>query len=135
MADPHSPGTLHGGPLIHGKAVPTLPARDLEVSILFYARLGFRVAARYQAFGGPYAVLAQGDVELHLFQRPALDPGKNEGGCYLRVADARALHAALYTAGIEGLGTLKDRPWGVREFALVDPSGNLVRMGQTLRVP
>jgi hypothetical protein len=27
---------------------------------------------------------------------------------------------------------LEDKPWGLREFALVDPEGNLVRIGQVM---
>jgi hypothetical protein len=27
---------------------------------------------------------------------------------------------------------LQDKPWGMREFAVVDPDGNLVRIGQVL---
>jgi hypothetical protein len=27
---------------------------------------------------------------------------------------------------------LEDKPWGLREFALVDPDGNLVRIGQVM---
>lgn len=128
MSDP-----LHPGPLFQGQAVPTLPARDLEESLAFYAQLGFTVAARYTAFGGPYAVLRQGGLELHLFQRTGFDPARNDAGCFLRVGDAAGLHATLHARSVQGLGALKDRPWGVREFALVDPSGNLLRIGQPLR--
>jgi hypothetical protein len=27
---------------------------------------------------------------------------------------------------------LEDKPWGLREFALVDPDGNLIRVGQII---
>ena len=27
---------------------------------------------------------------------------------------------------------LEDKPWGLREFALVDPEGDLVRIGQVM---
>jgi hypothetical protein len=27
---------------------------------------------------------------------------------------------------------IEDKPWGMREFALVDPNGNLIRVGHDL---
>jgi hypothetical protein len=27
---------------------------------------------------------------------------------------------------------LETKPWGMREFAIVDPDGNLIRIGQTI---
>jgi hypothetical protein len=27
---------------------------------------------------------------------------------------------------------LEDKPWGLREFAVVDPDGNLIRIGQII---
>jgi hypothetical protein len=34
--------------------------------------------------------------------------------------------------GIPRQDVLEDKPWGMREFAIVDPNGNLLRIGQTL---
>jgi hypothetical protein len=28
--------------------------------------------------------------------------------------------------------TLENKPWGLREFAIVDPDGNLLRIGQII---
>ena len=38
----------------------------------------------------------------------------------------------LPSEGIPRLTAPVDQPWGMREFALVDPSGNLVRIGHDL---
>jgi len=53
------------------------------------------------------------------------------------VADVNALSrafaaAALPGAGIPRLDAVADKPWGMREFAVVDPDGNLLRIGQAL---
>jgi uncharacterized glyoxalase superfamily protein PhnB len=32
-------------------------------------------------------------------------------------------------AGIPRLVPLQDRPWGMREFAVIDPNGSLLRIG------
>jgi hypothetical protein len=30
------------------------------------------------------------------------------------------------------MDALEDKPWGLREFAVIDPDGNLLRIGQLL---
>jgi len=30
------------------------------------------------------------------------------------------------------MDTLEDKPWGLREFAVIDPDGNLIRIGQVI---
>ena len=42
--------------------------------------------------GGAYAILRRGDVEMHFFAHPALDPWTSHAGCYWRVVDADAWH-------------------------------------------
>lgn len=112
------------------KAVPALPARDMDELLRFYARMGFRLAARYGEYGGDFAIVVRGDLELHFFGHPTVDPKENYAGCYLRVADVDALHRELVRAGVAKADGLADKPWGMRELAIVDPSGNLLRVGQ-----
>ncbi len=116
---------------IEGKVVPILPTHDVDETIDFYERLGFEVRGR---FGGRrvYVVLRRDDAELHFFYLSSADPRTNTNGCYLRIEDADA----LYEEWREVLGRLappKDRAWGLREFTLVDPSGNLIRVGSPIR--
>jgi hypothetical protein len=60
--------------------------------------------------------------------------------CYVRVDDADAVHAEWEAIGIphdEATGSRLEPPmltdYGMREFALVDPSGNLLRVGSQPR--
>ena len=115
---------------MEGKAIPTLPARDLDETVAFYQRLGFALARRYPEHG--YAVVSRGAIELHFFAHDHVDAGHSHTGCYLRVDDARALYDEWRQSGVEGVTGLEDKPWRMREFALVDPSGNLLRVGQPL---
>lgn len=116
-------------------AIPILPCRAVDVTVAFYKRLGFE--------GGPhaadssYAILRRGAVELHFFTHKELDPADSSAGCYIRVLDVdtvyrQFLSSKLPGAGIPRMDTLQDKPWGLREFAIVDPDGNLVRIGQVL---
>jgi hypothetical protein len=66
-----------------------------------------------------------------------LTPNENETSCYWRVRDADRFYQEfarlnLPSEGIPRLTAPVDQPWGMREFTLVDPSGNLVRVGHDL---
>ena len=117
------------------RAVPILPSRDLRETLAFYERLGF------EDNGGPweewnYLILGRGNAELHFWGDPSVDPLTTSFSCYLRVADADALHAEWERVGVPrdtSNGSRLERPvdtdYGIREFALIDPSGNLLRVG------
>jgi catechol 2,3-dioxygenase-like lactoylglutathione lyase family enzyme len=114
-------------------AIPILPSRSLPATIAFYARLGFEG----EIVGEGYAILTRGEVELHFFAHPLLVPEDSWAGCYVRVADVEPLYRAFQAAGLPPRGiprmdALADKPWGLREFAVVDEDGNLMRIGQVL---
>jgi catechol 2,3-dioxygenase-like lactoylglutathione lyase family enzyme len=116
--------------------IPVLPARDLDATIRFYGALGFSLVYEQEA-PDPYAILELHGEELHFFEHRALDPTTSITGCYLRVTDADALFRVWSTlglgpTGLPRIGEIADRPWGMREFHLVDPSGNLIRVGHPI---
>ena len=109
-----------------GRAIPVLPAGDWAESIAFWSKLGFEV-------NGPdhdYVVARRGDLEVHLYADTGIECFTNNSSCYLRVEDAAALRAEWQEAGVVPLAAVEDKPWGMREFHVVDPAGNLVRVGQ-----
>ena len=116
-----------------GVAIPILPARDLGETRAFYERLGFRALGWWPN----YAILVRGDLELHFFSFEGLAPGESYAQCYWRVQDVDALHAEfqaldLPRSGIPRVARVEDKPWGMREFAIVDPNGTLIRVGQAI---
>lgn len=116
-------------------AIPILPARSLRATLAFYARLGFE--GEIMGAHDEYAILTRGDLELHFFAHPDVVPAESHAGCYLRVGDVDAIYrafarAALPGAGIPRMDVIGDKPWGMREFAVVDENGNLLRIGQVL---
>jgi catechol 2,3-dioxygenase-like lactoylglutathione lyase family enzyme len=116
-------------------ACPILPARDLAAAEAFWRKLGFDTR-RFDTEG--YLIAGRDGVELHVFRHPALDPAANDAGAYLRVEDVDALGAEWAAAGLpaEGIPRLVpagDTPWGMRELALIDPDGNLIRAGAPVR--
>lgn len=117
-------------------AIPILPCRDLDETVAFYGSLGF-VLEFEQTEPDVYAILRLEEAEIHFFGYPGLDPAESYAGCYLRVSDADALYGAwslrgLPSQGFPRLGPIADRPWGLREFHLLDPNGSLIRIGHIL---
>ena len=115
---------------------PILPSRDLDETRAFYQQLGF---VAWFGKGGPwtYEILSRGQLVVHFFAEPSLKPGENDTSIYWRVKDADRFHHVcaalnLLDEGIPRLTAPVDQPWGMREFTLVDPSGNLVRVGHDL---
>ena len=104
-------------------AVAILPARDLDESQAFFERLGFAPASRYDAHG--YRILrdpAGASVHLTKVDSGWVDADRNAHGIYLYSKDVEAL--------AEEFGcTAEAKPWGLREFAVSDPLGTLVRVG------
>jgi predicted lactoylglutathione lyase len=119
-------------------AVPILPSRDLDETLAFYERLGF--ANR----GAPpgvwdYLIIGRGHIELHFYREPDVDPLTTAASCYLRVEDADRLHDEWAGIGVphdaatgSRLVAPVDTDYGMREFALVDRNGNLLRAGSPL---
>ena len=115
-------------------AIPILPSRSLNNTVAFFRRLGFEGGIHRH---GDYAILTRGTIELHFFTQRELRPAESSAGCYVRVSDVESIYRAFALAelprkGIPRQDALEDKPWGMREFAIVDPDGNLLRIGQTL---
>lgn len=120
-------------------AVPMLPARDMDDTVAFYGRLGFEPVFRVPDPEG-YVIIRREALELQFFSWPGLDPAAAYTGCYLRVADVDRLYrdfavARLPARGIPSLSGIEKKFFGMREFRLVDPNGNLLRVGQLMRHP
>jgi len=53
----------------------------------------------------------------------------------LRADDLDALYGELRAAALGRISAPEARPWGVTEFQVWDPSGNLLRLGQPTPPP
>ena len=108
--------------------IPMLPVRNLDEAVRFLASLGWKEQSRYPG----YVISARDNAQLHVFEYPDVVPLANDGACYIRVSDVQTLHDEFESAGIERLGPLVAQEWGMKEFTVVDPSGNLFRFGWPL---
>ena len=123
-------------------AVPILPSRDLGATRAFYERLGFESTGAAPPEEWNYLILRRGGVQLHFYGDPSVDPLTTDRGCYVYADDADQLHREWHAAGVptdpatgSRLEAPVDTDYGMREFALVDPSGNLVRVGSPQVTP
>jgi catechol 2,3-dioxygenase-like lactoylglutathione lyase family enzyme len=126
------------------RTIPILPCRSIDATLAFYGALGFEVTYR-QERPNTYAAIVRGGIELQFFVLKALEPDANWSSCYVIVDDVDALYAAMTeglraatgkvtTRGYPRIGALRDMSYGVRQFVVVDPAGNHIRIGQPIDV-
>ena len=111
----------------------TLPVTDLPEAIAFYERAGFsvRVFTDEHDQPGDFAFVEYDDESVFDLGVADIDPDRNGAGCYLIVRGVDDWHTRM-TATELPVTPLADQPWGMREFTLTDPSGNHVRIGQSI---
>jgi hypothetical protein len=114
------------------ETIPILPSRDFDETAEFFARLGFEEGGRWPE---SYLILEHPTgIELHFFWSKKLTARSNDHGAYVRFATADevdALHATWAAADL-GAGKItqpENTDYGLREFALLDPVQNLLRVG------
>ncbi|MCB0677092.1 MAG: VOC family protein [Saprospiraceae bacterium] len=110
---------------------PKLPMRDKALTRDFYlSKLGFELLGEY----ADYLIVRKDQVEIHFFEFKELDPKENYGQVYIRTDDIDRLYQGLLdnNTRIHPNGPLQNKPWGQREFALLDPDHNLLTFGQRL---
>ncbi|MFG6447709.1 bleomycin resistance protein [Roseateles sp. BYS180W] len=119
------------------RSIPVLPAKSMEATLAFYRRLGFDAEVVSTPPAPDYAIADRGTLEIHFFLHEDLLPQQSAFGCYFRVNDVDALYREYAALGLPKTGMpriieLEDKPWGMREFALIDENGSLIRIGQEL---
>lgn len=111
---------------------PKLPMRDKAITRSFYInQLGF------QLFGNDYddyLMVERDALQIHFFRFQSLDPKENDGQVYIRTDNIDALYQSLLDqqVSIHPAGHLQAKPWGQKEFSLLDPDHNLLTFGQSV---
>lgn len=113
--------------------VPKLPMRSKAATRNFYVtHLGFTDIGSADYDG--YLLLKRDNVEIHFFEFSALDPTENYGQVYIRTNDIDALYQTMLdnNNAIHPAGHLQTKPWGQKEFSMLDPDNNLLTFGQAV---
>ena len=111
---------------------PKLPMRNKAATKEFYVnKLGFQLFGNADFDG--YLMLEKDHIQIHFFEFKELDLKENYGQVYIRTNDIDHLYQSFLDnkASIHPNGALQRKPWGQKEFALLDPDHNLLTFGQS----
>ena len=110
---------------------PKLPMRNRTLTKEYYVnKLGFKVlgTAEYD----DYLMVHKDQIEIHFFKFQDLNPKENYGQIYIRTNTIDELYQSFLGSkiSIHPNGKLQTKPWGQKEFSLLDPDNNLITFGQ-----
>jgi len=115
----------------HGSAT-TFHVSDVDAALAFYTTvLGFNERFRF----GNYIGVEHGEVRIHL-SRPGTPNGQSigQGSIYIFCDAVDAYHKEITAKGATSQAPPKDYEYGMRDFVVNDPDGNLIGFGQESRV-
>lgn len=108
--------------------IPKIPFIEKRETVDFYvSKLDFKVISDY----GDYLLMKKDGLEIHFFHYPELIKEKSDFMLYIRVSDIENLYVSLQENGvnIHPNGKLETKPWGQKEFSIIDPAGTLLTFG------
>lgn len=110
-------------------AIPILPTDDMDKALAFYTeRLGFTEKFRDNEKAPKYVGIERDGIELHLVEVTPAQTAKlvaSQTMCRFPVDDVDALYKEFnkHKDVIHPNGKLATKPWGTREFGVLDPAG------------
>jgi hypothetical protein len=110
---------------------PKLPMRNKAVTRDYYIdKLGFEEFGNVDYDG--YLMVEKEGIQIHFFEFKALDPKENYGQVYIRTNTINELYQWVLKRkiAIHPAGNLQTKPWGQKEFSLLDPDSNLLTFGE-----
>eukprot|EP01031_Cornospumella_fuschlensis_P000582 gene582-734_t len=114
----------------HGSAT-TFQVSDVDASLAYHTTvLGFTERFRF----GDYAGVEHGEVQIHLSGPTATNKRQvGQASIYIFCDDCDAYHAEVTAKGARVQAAPKDYEYGMRDFVIEDPDGNLIGFGQEIR--
>ena len=112
---------------------PKLPMRDKNITRAFYFNnLGFKEFGSADFDG--YLMIEKDRIQIHFFEFKELDPKENYGQVYFRTDNIDDFYQSLLDkkTKIHPNGQLEVKPWGQKEFSILDPDSNLLTFGQSI---
>lgn len=111
------------------KIYPIFAVEDLAAAIAFYRdKLDFVVVWQW---GDPptRAGVARDHIELQLLSDPRLRPSA-PGQVYCQMVGVDSYFRQCVDRQTQIAVELADRPWGMKDFRVLDPSGNMLGFGE-----
>jgi len=112
---------------------PKLPMRNKARTKDYYInQLGFKMFGDVDHDG--YLMVIKDNIQIHFFEFKELDIIDNYGQVYIRTNDIDTLYQTMLdnNVDIHLNGKLENKPWGQREFSLLDPDHNLLTFGESI---
>jgi catechol 2,3-dioxygenase-like lactoylglutathione lyase family enzyme len=112
---------------------PKLPMRDKNATRAFYTnKLGFKLYGSADFDG--YLMMEKDQIQIHFFEYKKLNPKENYGQVYIRTNNIDSFYKSLLDikTTIHPNGPLETKPWGQKEFSVLDPDNNLLTFGQSI---
>lgn len=111
------------------RVAPELPVKDMGQALAHYEQqLGFEVVMTMPE--GDYAIVERDGVALHLFE--SAPQAHSPGSVHIFADGLDALHAELLARGAQLTQSIVRKPWGTRDFRVVDSSGNVIKFTEPL---
>ncbi len=107
--------------------------RNKAVTRDFYlGKLGFLEFGSADFDG--YLMVQKDSIQIHFFEFKELDPKENYGQVYIRTDNIEEWYqlALDKKSDMPAAGHLQIKPWGQKEFSLLDPDNNLLTFGQAV---
>ena len=110
---------------------PKLPMRNKAITRDFYIN-----KLDFQEFGSTdydgYMMVQKDHIQIHFFEFKELDPKENYGQVYIRTDNIDKLYQTMLDKklSVHPAGHLQIKPWGQKEFSMLDPDNNLLTFGQ-----
>ena len=114
--------------------IPKLPMRNREKTISYYIEsLEFKKVGELDY--PDYLMIEKNGIEIHFFLFKTLEPKENYGQVYIRTNKITSLYQSFLNRNvpIHPNGALEIKPWGQKEFALLDPDHNLLTFGESVK--
>ncbi|RCH54500.1 VOC family protein [Mucilaginibacter hurinus] len=111
------------------QAIPILASLNAAETIAFYTqKLGFTFHNNWDG----YLIFSRDEIIIHLW--PTTDPSVPKAtGCYVFVTGIDALHDEYKAHNlIHPHGGIENKPWGKRQFSVLDNNGNIINFGQDI---
>lgn len=112
------------------RGIPVLASLDIRKTVDFYkTKLGFN---RQGYLDDNYAIIARDRFVVHFWKcNDKIHPENTS--CYVDVQNIDQLYREYEASGVvHPNGKLENKPYGMREFAILDNDGNMIKFGQEL---
>ncbi|HET7535877.1 MAG TPA: VOC family protein [Candidatus Didemnitutus sp.] len=108
---------------------PVFAVKNVDATVKYFVDvLGFKQDFRFEE----YASVTRGELALHVTSAGVFPRPIGGGTAYIFVEDVDKYFKEVSARGARLKQGLQDQPYGLRDFTVEDPDGNLLSFGKIL---